>query len=75
MEIEGFYGTPEENFLLIHHQLIDALRRAGHRPQPRTFQTEYGPDLKLYCASCNKKWPGAVFHRFFGLSPRRECGR
>jgi hypothetical protein len=69
------HGTPEENFFLIHHDLIEALRKAGHRPETRAFQTEYGPDLKLFCARCAKRWPGAAFHRFFGLSPRRECGR
>lgn len=75
MEIKGFYGTPEENFLLIHHELIESLRESGHVPSTRTVETEYGNNLKLYCARCARAWPGTVFHRFFGLSPRRECGR
>lgn len=75
MEIKSFYGTPEENFLLIHHELIESLRESGHVPSTRTVETEYGNNLKLYCARCARAWPGTVFHRFFGLSPRRECGR
>jgi hypothetical protein len=76
MKFEGLYGTPEENFLLIHRDLIESLREAGHVPSTRTVETEYGKTApKLYCSRCGKGWPGAAFHRFFGLSPRRECGR
>lgn len=75
MTFKGLDGTPEENFLLIHRDLIESLREARHVPSTRTVETEYGNNLKLYCARCARAWPGTVFHRFFGLSPRRECGR